>query len=131
MQVFPETRHRFCKWHIFKKCQEKLSHVLLKHPTFEAEFHKCVNLTELIEEFESCWLSLVDRYELRDHEWLQTIYSDRRQWVPVYLRDAFFAEMSITQRSDSMNSYFDGYVNASTNLNHFFKLYEKAIESRK
>lgn len=129
-QVFPETRHRFCKWHIFKKCQEKLSHVFLEHPHFEAEFHKCVNLTESIEEFESCWLSLVDKYELRDHEWLQTIYAARRQWVPVYLRDTFFAEMSITQRSDSMNSYFDGYVNASTNLNQFFKLYEKALESR-
>ncbi|XP_052193568.1 protein FAR1-RELATED SEQUENCE 5 isoform X1 [Diospyros lotus] len=130
VQVFPETRHRFCKWHIFKKCQEKLSHVFLKHPNFEADFHKCVNLTDSIEEFESCWLSLVDKYDLRDHEWLQTIYSARRQWVPVYLRDTFFAEMSITQRSDSMNSYFDGYVNASTNLNQFFKLYEKALESR-
>ncbi|KAL2940408.1 Protein FAR1-RELATED SEQUENCE 5 [Bienertia sinuspersici] len=31
--------------------------------------------------------------------------------------------------SDSINSYFDGYVNASTNLNQFFKLYEKALES--
>lgn len=129
-QVFPETRHRFCKWHIFKKCQEMLSHVFLKHPSFEADFHKCVNLTDSIEEFESCWLSLVDRYDLRDHEWLQIIYSARRQWVPVYLRDTFFAEMSITQRSDSMNSYFDGYVNASTNLGQFFKLYEKALESR-
>jgi hypothetical protein len=29
-----------------------------------------------------------------------------------------------------MNSYFDGYVNASTSLNQFFKLYEKALESR-
>ncbi|XVE93034.1 hypothetical protein REPUB_Repub01dG0155200 [Reevesia pubescens] len=129
-QVFPETRHRFCKWHIFKKCQEKLSYVFLKHPTFEADFHKCVNLPESIEEFESWWLSLLDRYELRDHEWLQMIYDDRRQWVPVYLRDTFFAEMSITQRSDSMNSYFDGFVNASTNLNQFFRLYEKALESR-
>ncbi|KAF5727099.1 FAR1-related sequence 5 [Tripterygium wilfordii] len=129
-QVFPQTRHRFCKWHIFKKCQEKLSHVFLRHPTFEADFHKCVNLTDSIEDFESHWLSLVDRYELREHEWLQAMYLDRRQWVPVYLRDTFFAEMSITQRSDSMNSYFDGYVNASTNLNQFFKLYEKALESR-
>ncbi|KAM1031524.1 hypothetical protein ACFX2C_035300 [Malus domestica] len=129
-QVFPQTRLRFCKWHIFKKCQEKLSHVFLKHPTFEADFHKCVNLTESIEEFESYWLSLVDRYNLRDHEWIQMVYSARRQWVPVYLRDTFFAEMSITQRSDSINSYFDGYVNASTNLGQFFKLYEKALESR-
>ncbi|CAN0881019.1 Protein FAR1-RELATED SEQUENCE 5 [Linum grandiflorum] len=130
MQVLPETRHRFCKWHIFKKCQEKLSHVFLEHPTFEADFHKCVNLTESVDEFESCWFSLLDRYDLRDHEWLETVYNDRNQWVPVYLRDTFFAEMSITQRSDSMNSYFDGYINASTNLQHFFRLYEKALESR-
>ncbi|KNA22824.1 hypothetical protein SOVF_030330 [Spinacia oleracea] len=109
---------------------EKLSHVLLEAPGFEGDFHKCVNLPESVDEFECCWLSVLDRYNLRDNEWIQSIYSARRQWVPVYLRDAFFAEMSITQRSDSMNSYFDGYVNASTNLSQFFKLYEKALESR-
>ncbi|CAJ2633481.1 protein FAR1-RELATED SEQUENCE 5-like [Trifolium pratense] len=129
-QVFPSTRHRFCKWHIFKQCQEKLSHIFLQFPNFEAEFHKCVNLTDSIDEFESCWSKLVDRYVLREVEWLQAIHSACRHWVPVYLRDTFFAEMSITQRSDSMNSYFDGYVNASTSLNQFFKLYEKALESR-
>lgn len=130
VQVFPDTRHRFCKCHIFKKCQEKLSHVFLQHPSFEADFHKCVNWTDSVVEFESLWFSLVDNYDLGDHEWLQTMYSARRQWVPVYLRDSFFAEMSTTQRSDSMNSYFDGYINASTSLNQFFKLYEKALESR-
>ncbi|GLU19636.1 hypothetical protein SLE2022_358740 [Rubroshorea leprosula] len=129
-QVFPETRHRFCKWHIFKECQEKLSHVLSEHPTFEAELHKCVGFADSIEEFESCWSSLIDGYDLGEHEWLQGIYADRRQWVPVYLRDTFFAELSITQRSDSMNSYFDGYVNASTTLQQFVKQYEKALESR-
>jgi hypothetical protein len=38
--------------------------------------------------------------------------------------------MSITQRSDSINSYFDGYINASTTLQLFVKQYEKALESR-
>ncbi|CAN0927004.1 PHOT2 [Linum grandiflorum] len=131
MQVFSQTRHRFCKWHIFVKCQERLSHMFLEHPTFEADFHKCVDLTESIEEFETCWLSLVDKYDLRDDEWLESIYDDRMQWVPVYLRDTFFAEMSITQRSDSMNLYFDGYINAQTTLQNFFKHYEKALQSRR
>ncbi|KAL3622860.1 Protein FAR1-RELATED SEQUENCE 5 [Castilleja foliolosa] len=130
MEIFPDTCHRYCKWHIFKQCQEKLSNVLLNHPHFEPAFHKCINLSESVDEFESCWQTLVDKYDLREYKWIQEIYCDRRQWVPVYLRDAFFAEMSVTQRSDSMNSYFDGYVNASTNLNQFFKLYEKALESR-
>lgn len=128
--VFPNTRLRFCKWHIFKEIQEKLSNVLFEHPTFEADLHKCVNLSESVEEFESCWFSLIDRYYLRDHEWLQAIYGDRWQWVPVYLRDTFFAEISITQRSDSINSYFDGYINASTTLQLFVKQFEKALESR-
>ncbi|XP_027077880.1 protein FAR1-RELATED SEQUENCE 5-like isoform X1 [Coffea arabica] len=129
-QVFPEVRHRFCKWHIFKECQEKLSPMLSEHPTFEAELHKCVNFTDSIEEFESCWCNLIDGYALRENEWLQNVYADRKQWVPVYLRDTFFAELSITQRSDSMNSYFDGYVNASTTVQLFIKQYEKALESR-
>ncbi|KAK9667087.1 hypothetical protein RND81_14G231900 [Saponaria officinalis] len=130
MQVFPETRHRFCKWHMFKKCQEKLSHVMVQYPGFEADFHKCVNLPESIDEFESFWLSLLDRYDLRDNEWIKSIYAARTQVVTVYLRDTFFAEMSSAHRSDSMNSYFDGYVNASTSLNQFFNLYEKGLESR-
>ncbi|KAL8529775.1 hypothetical protein ACS0TY_006999 [Phlomoides rotata] len=46
MQVFPNTRHHFCKWHMLKQCQEKLSHVLLKHPHFEVVFHKFVNLSD-------------------------------------------------------------------------------------
>ncbi|CAN6541355.1 unnamed protein product [Malus baccata var. baccata] len=129
-QVFPETRHRFCKWHIFKECQEKLSSVLCEHSNFEAELHKCVNLSESIEEFESCWLSLIGKYDLGEHKWLQSMYADRQQWVPVYLRGTFFAELSVTQCSDSMNSYFDGYVNASTTLQLFVKQYEKAVESR-
>lgn len=129
-KVFPVTRHRFCKRHIFKECQEKLSHVLSEHSSFETELYKCVNLSESVDEFESCWLSLIDRYDLKEHEWLLSVYADRRQWVPVYLRDTFFAEMSITQCSDTINSYFDGYVNASTTLQMFIKQYEKALESR-
>ncbi|XP_051113428.1 protein FAR1-RELATED SEQUENCE 5 [Andrographis paniculata] len=130
VQVFPNSCHRFCKWQIFKQCQEKLSNVLIQMPYFEASFHKCVNLSESIEDFESGWQSLVDKYDLRDHRWIQSIYDDRKQWVPAYLRDTFFAEMSINQQSDGINSYFDGYINASTNLNQFFKLYERALESR-
>lgn len=90
-QVFPETRRHFCEWHIFEKCQEKL---FLQHPTFETDFHKCVNLTDSTVEFESCWLTLADKYDLRDHEWLKTIYAACRHWVPVYRRDAFLADVN-------------------------------------
>ncbi|XP_021284090.1 protein FAR1-RELATED SEQUENCE 5-like [Herrania umbratica] len=129
-QVFPGTRHRFCKWNVFREAQEKLSDVYHSHPTFEAEFQRCINVTETVDEFESCWESLLLRYSLGDNEWLQSMYNTRQHWVPVYLRDTFFGEMSINQGSDSINSYFDGYINASTNAQVLIKQYEKAVASR-
>lgn len=129
-QVFPGTRHRFCKWNVFREAQEKLFHVNQSHLTFEAEFQRCINLTETIDEFESSWESLLEKYNLLDNEWLQSMYNARQQWVPVYLRDTFFGEMSITQGTDSINSFFDGYINASTSIQVLLKQYEKATASR-
>ena len=130
LQVFPQTRHRFCKWNVFREAQEKLSDVYHSHPTFEAEFLRCINNTETIDDFESCWESLLQRYNLGDNEWLQSMYNARQQWIPVFLRDAFFGEMSTTQGSDNINSYFDGYINASTTIQALIRQYEKAIASR-
>ncbi|XP_049391892.1 protein FAR1-RELATED SEQUENCE 5-like [Solanum stenotomum] len=126
LDVFPGTRHRFCKSNIFREAQERLSHSLQSFPTFEAEFQKCVNLTETIAEFELCWGSLLGRYNLIDDEWLQSMYDARQHWVPVYLRDTFFGDTS----SDSTSSFFDGYIDASTNIHILMSQYEKATASR-
>lgn len=129
-QVLPETRHRFCKWSIFKETQEKLAHVYQTHPTFEMEFNQCVNETETVDEFESCWESLLERYYLVDNDWLQSMYNARHQWVPVFIRDTFFGDLSRTDcGGDSLNSFFDGYVNAMTTIQLLIKQYEKAVAS--
>lgn len=125
-QVLPSTRHRFCKWSIFRETKEKLAHIYQQHPNFEIEFKKCVNETETVDEFESCWESLLERYYLMDNEWLQSMYDARQQWVPVYMRDAFFGELFKTEGS-STNSFFDGYVNATTTIQLLIKQYEKAV----
>lgn len=130
LDVFPGTRHRFCKSNIFREAQERLSHSLQSFPTFEAEFQKCVNLTETIAEFELCWGSLLGRYNLIDDEWLQSMYDARQHWVPVYLRDTFFGDTSIAKTSDSTSSFFDGYIDASTNIHILMSQYEKATASR-
>ena len=38
--------------------------------------------------------------------------------------------MSTTQRSESINAFFDGYVNSKTTLKQFVEKYEKAIENK-
>ncbi|KAM6540647.1 hypothetical protein CsatB_005094 [Cannabis sativa] len=128
-QVLPGTRHRFCKWAIFRETKEKLPQLYQSQPTFEAEFKKCVNESETINEFESSWESLLQRYYIMDNEWLRSMYSARQQWVPVYMRDAFFGEVSGTEGSGGLNLFFDGFVNASTTIQMLVKQYEKAIMS--
>lgn len=84
--------------------------------------------TETVDEFESCWESLLERYYLLDNEWLQSLYNARHQWVPVYMRDTFFGELCMTDTGgDAVNLFFDGYVNAATSIQLLIKQYEKAV----
>ncbi|XP_016191811.1 protein FAR1-RELATED SEQUENCE 2-like [Arachis ipaensis] len=39
------------------------------------------------------------------------IFADRHMWVPVFFKDEFWAGMRSTQRSESMHSVFDKYLN--------------------
>ncbi|KAH7536809.1 hypothetical protein FEM48_Zijuj03G0025800 [Ziziphus jujuba var. spinosa] len=123
--VFPETRHCICKWHILREGQERLAHIYLAHPSFYGELYSCINFSETIEDFESSWASLLDRYDLHRNEWLLAVYNARKQWAPVYFRGTFFASLSSNQ---GISSFFDGYVNQQTTIPLFFKQYEVALE---
>ncbi|KAI4308314.1 hypothetical protein L6164_031400 [Bauhinia variegata] len=126
-KVFPQARHCISKWHVLREGQEKLAHVCHAHPNFQVELYNCINLTETIEEFESSWNTILDKYELRRHDWLQSLYNARAQWVPAYFRGSFFAAISPNQGFDG--SFFDGYVNHQTTLPMFFRQYERALEN--
>ncbi|KAL8555199.1 hypothetical protein ACS0TY_003131 [Phlomoides rotata] len=125
-QVFPETRHCICKWHILREGQERLAHVHLSHPSFYGELYSCINFSETIQDFEFSWSSLLDKYDIRKSEWLQAVYNARKQWAPVYFRDTFFAALS---SNHGVSSFLDGYVNQHTTMPMFFKQYERALEN--
>ena len=50
--------------------------------------------------------------------------------MPAFVKDIFWAGMSSTQRSESMNSYFDGYINSKTTLKQFVEQYENALAKK-
>ncbi|KAF8404444.1 hypothetical protein HHK36_009329 [Tetracentron sinense] len=74
--------------------------------------------------------SMIKQYSLEHNEWVTTLYEVRRQWVPVFLKDTFFVGMPTTQRSESMNSFFDGYVHAKTSLKEFVDQYDLALRDK-
>nr|GFA00797.1 hypothetical protein [Tanacetum cinerariifolium] len=55
----------------------------------------------------------------------------RKYWVWSFLKDGFFAGMTTSGRSESIHSFFDGFVNSNTMLNEFVIQYDKAVNSRR
>ncbi|PNX79734.1 hypothetical protein L195_g035722, partial [Trifolium pratense] len=129
-KVFPHTRHRLCLWHIRKKFPEKLAHIYHKDPKFKYELKRCIRESPTIKDFEDDWQRIMDMYNLKENEWLQRLFEIRESWIPVYNRSTFFAGMNTTQRSESINSFFDSFVNSTTTLEDFVVKFEKAVNNR-
>ncbi|KAI3830645.1 hypothetical protein MKW92_011917 [Papaver armeniacum] len=130
-KVFPNTRQRICMLHIEKNELENLSEVFNMHPAFQEEYKRCIYNCQKPEEFESGWKQLLVKYNLKENSWLYGMYDQRHNWVPLYLRNTFFAGMSTTQLAEGMNSYFDGFLHEGTPLNEFIEQYELTVVRRR
>ncbi|XP_038678496.1 protein FAR-RED IMPAIRED RESPONSE 1-like isoform X2 [Tripterygium wilfordii] len=127
--VFPRTRHRWCLWHILKKVPEKLGsfkeYVRITYAMGNAIFD-----SQSVEQFECGWKLMVEKFRLEDNVWLSSLYEDREMWVPIYVKKFFWAGMSTTQRSESINAFFDGYVHSKTTLKQFVEQYNNALRDK-
>ncbi|XP_024037579.1 protein FAR1-RELATED SEQUENCE 5-like [Citrus clementina] len=113
--IFPDTRHRWCLWHILKKVPEKLGRYVEYYAIRVSLLSVVYDLHTPVES-EKAWHDMLDKYYLRNNQWLNGLYEERNRWVPAFVKTTFWTEMSITQRSESMNAFFDGYVNSKTTL---------------
>ncbi|CAH9087391.1 unnamed protein product [Cuscuta epithymum] len=58
------------------------------------------------------------------------MYTKRQRWVPFYLKPTLWAGMSTTQRSESTNTFFDGFVHSKTSLKQFVVQYGRALRCK-
>ncbi|XP_042954733.1 protein FAR-RED IMPAIRED RESPONSE 1-like [Carya illinoinensis] len=128
--VFPQSRHRFSLWHILKKVSEKLSSYSAYKSEMKNALMKCVYDTQNVAEFESYWEQLISTYKLKENAWLKSLYTEHEHWVPAFLKDTFWVGMSTTQRSESMNAFFYGYVHAKKNLKEFADQFDNALKKK-
>ncbi|XP_058744403.1 protein FAR1-RELATED SEQUENCE 4-like [Vicia villosa] len=127
--VFPKARHRWCLWHLMKKIPEKFGRYS-NYESIKTLLHDIVYDSTSKSDFMMRWKHMVVYYELHDNEWLKALFEERHRWVPIYVRDTFWPGMSTTQRSESMNSFFDGYVNSKTTLKQFVEQYDNALKDK-
>jgi hypothetical protein len=128
-RVFPNTRHRYCLWHILKKLPEKFaSHS--QYDAIKSALRKSVYDSQTCDEFDASWQNLLETFNLEDNDWLRGLYNERTFWVPAYMKGVFWAGMTTTQRSESMNAFFDGYVHSTTTLKQFVDQYDGALRRK-
>jgi len=101
---------------ILNRCKEKLANIYSGYASFDEEFGVCINEPETTEIFESSWKKILDKYDLDDNLWLQSLYSIQQRWVPVYFKNVFTAELSATNGPESLGSCFKKYFHKTTTL---------------
>jgi len=90
----------------------------------------CVYDSLLVNDFVAGWTTFIDNYDLGENVWLNTFFKERERWVPCYLKHVFWAGMSTSQRNESTDAFFDGYINVATSLGEFVKQYNNALQDR-
>lgn len=73
---------------------------------------------------------MIKTYDLHDNDWLSGLYENSGRWVLCFLKMTFWTRMSITQHSQSLNVFFDGYVHLKTLSKQFVEQYEQAMKNR-
>ncbi|XP_072997837.1 protein FAR1-RELATED SEQUENCE 6-like [Typha latifolia] len=128
-EVFPNARHRFCLWSIMKRVTEKLRKMPAKED-ITGKLSKSVYNSVTVNEFEMEWEEMIEKYHLQDNDWFCSLYEDRKQWVPVYIKDMFWAGMCSTQQSENVSAFFDGYVTSKTSLKKFVEQYGGVLRDK-
>ncbi|CAM0948414.1 unnamed protein product [Alopecurus aequalis] len=121
--VLPFTIHRYCNFHVGKKMKEKLVTFFAARGQLHELLRAVIRNSFTAEEFESSWLSLLNKYNAEGEAHLERIFEIRAQWVPAYFMDNFFPFTSSTGRSESTNSLFKHYVKRKDSISAFFKQY--------
>ncbi|XP_048320933.1 protein FAR1-RELATED SEQUENCE 5 isoform X4 [Ziziphus jujuba] len=126
--VFPNTRHCLCRWHILKSVASQVGD-LSENSEFKYLFNKCLTGCEEAADFQQSWDNLIQKYNIGNHKWFNTLYEVRAKWSTAFTKDVFTGGISSSQRSESTGNVLVGLANDITSLSKFVIAYEKLVAS--
>ena len=115
----PSTMHALCIWMIVAKFPSWFNAVLgERYNEWKAEFYRLYNL-ETKEDFELGWRDMINYFGLHTNRHINNLFALRTLWALPYLRRHFFAGMTTTGQSKSINAFIQRFLSAQTRLAHF------------
>lgn len=130
-EVWPGAAQRLCVWHLFQNATMQLSQVFEGSKTFASEFSRCIFECEEVEEFVSAWESLIEKYDLKDNEWLVKQFEERERWGLPFGRDVFCADFSSTLVKENWNTFLKKGLGQNVDMLQFLEHYDKVVEERR
>ncbi|KAM0859107.1 hypothetical protein ACQ4PT_047399 [Festuca glaucescens] len=126
----PNTKHRWCKWHVLRKAKESLGTIYTRVAGFKKALHELLDEIVSATEFEARWQEMLVEYNLQNNQFLSRAYDNREMWAKAYFRETFCAGMTSTQRSESANHMLKTYVPRSAPMHLFLSQYNRMIADR-
>lgn len=75
--TLPNTRHRWCRWHVLRKAKQKIGTPYSKKSTFKKRFNRLVTDEISPAAFEYTWHELVREYKLESNTFMERAYKFR------------------------------------------------------
>ncbi|XP_019166314.1 PREDICTED: protein FAR1-RELATED SEQUENCE 5-like [Ipomoea nil] len=132
-QEFPETRHRYCMWHIMAKVSDKVSPELAKNEAFRRELNDVVwNDSLTTTKFEVAWKGVIEKFGLIENPWLNRMYDERASWIPTCFEGVFMGRLlHTTSRSKAENRIFRSNTSKHICVSEFFNRIESTIRKQR
>ncbi|CAO2813499.1 unnamed protein product [Amaranthus hypochondriacus] len=128
--VFPRAHYRLWLPLVMQSIHLNLG-PLQENEAFLSFLNQTVYHSLKVDEFETSWVSMIEQFDLRDHEWLQDWYEDREKWAPVFQKDTFLAGVFTAQAGESFIPFFAGHVHERTSVKEFFDSYDVIIQKKR
>lgn len=129
-EVWQDTFHLWCKWHVMKSIREGLGPLYTKNAIFREEFYAIVNEMLTKEEFVRAWKDLCQRYKITENPFMVRTFQCRSKWARPWSKGHYCAGMTSTQRSESANMMLKKFVPRNCSLNVFVSQYNVLLEDR-
>ncbi|KAG0446976.1 hypothetical protein HPP92_028548 [Vanilla planifolia] len=129
--IWPGTSQRLCTWQIYQHAFKQLGDYFQASNSFDDDFSRCLFDFEDEEEFLDAWSIMLEKYNLKENEWLEDIYKKKEKWSPAYGRDIFCADLQTTMRMECLNNTMKEWLNKEADISHFFKQYERLLEEKR
>uniref|UniRef100_A0A0A9BN26 Protein FAR1-RELATED SEQUENCE n=1 Tax=Arundo donax TaxID=35708 RepID=A0A0A9BN26_ARUDO len=129
--TLPGTIHRSCVWQIYQDTVQSLEDVFSTSEEFTYDFRHCVFDVEDEQEFVDSWNVIMEKYNLKENEWLIKLYEDRENWALPYSRHIFSGDIKSMLQAENFGTRLKEYLGCDTDISLFLKFFESSAEKRR